>query len=296
MTGTNTAPSSPTVTAQAPPACTVPCTVTFAASGTDPDNDALVFEWGGCAAGQLGSTASCRIETPQVVTATATARDGRGGQATGQATGTGLDPGQNVPPTARAGGPYRATVGKSITLDGRQSKDVDGSITSFAWTFGDGTTGTGPTSMHTYTAAGSFPVNVTVTDDHQAATTSPVVSVIVDPDVDADDDGLTDALEQSLGSNPNDADSNDDGVTDGTARALGLSLTSSDTDGDGLSNAEELAAGTDPIKADTDADGVLDGADAFPLDPSRSASPPPDPGDHTPPTITLERPQATVLQ
>src|SRR6185436_5815896 len=98
------------------------------------------------------------------------------------------------------------------------------------------------------------------------------------------------------GSNPTDADSNDDGVADGTAHALGLSLMSSDTDSDGLSNAGELAAGTDPIKADTDADGVLDGADAFPLDPSRSAPPPPDAGDHTPPTITLERPQATVLQ
>ena len=63
-----------------------------------------------------------------------------------------------------------------------------------------------------------------------------------------------------------------------------------DLDADGLSNLAEAALGTNPFVADTDGDTVLDGADAFPLDPTRSTAPAPTPGDTTPPTITLTAP------
>jgi hypothetical protein len=73
-------------------------------------------------------------------------------------------------------------------------------------------------------------------------------------------------------------------------------LVFADTDGDGLSDAAEVLLGTDPTLADTDGDGVADGQDAFPLDPTRSALPSSDPGDHTAPTITLDEPaNATLL-
>jgi Concanavalin A-like lectin/glucanases superfamily/Bacterial TSP3 repeat len=42
-----------------------------------------------------------------------------------------------------------------------------------------------------------------------------------------------------------------------------------DTDGDGLTNLQEAVLGTDPNSWDTDSDGVKDGADAFPLNPTR---------------------------
>lgn len=85
-----------------------------------------------------------------------------------------------------------------------------------------------------------------------------------------------------------------DGLPDGTALALGLSATDPDMDQDGLLNGEELGLGTDPFVADSDGDGVLDGADGFPLDPTLGTLPP-DPGDTTPPGVTLAEPAGAVL-
>jgi hypothetical protein len=70
-----------------------------------------------------------------------------------------------------------------------------------------------------------------------------------------------------------------------------------DSDGDGLSNLQEVASGTDVDLPDSDFDGVLDGMDAYPLDPSRwSSSPPGNPGDTTSPIINLLYPSSAVLQ
>jgi MYXO-CTERM domain-containing protein len=65
--------------------------------------------------------------------------------------------------------------------------------------------------------------------------------------VDTDKDGLSDGLEGTLGSNPNDADSDDDGVIDGQEPNP-----SADTDGDGKKNV---------VDADSDNDGLFDGTE-----------------------------------
>ncbi|OQX04063.1 MAG: hypothetical protein BWK73_37430 [Thiothrix lacustris] len=113
------------------------------------------------------------------------------------------------------------------------------------------------------------------------------------PDNDSDADGLTNAQEKTLGTNPLKADSDDDGEndgsevggnvasplnTDGTGAidALESIKTDADSDGvvdeldsddaspdndsdnDGLTNAQEKAIGTNPLKADTDNDGESD--------------------------------------
>jgi len=60
-----------------------------------------------------------------------------------------------------------ACTALACTFDASQSVD-DGSIVSFAWRFGDGTTGTGLAPTHVYTALGSFAVELTVVDDDGA--------------------------------------------------------------------------------------------------------------------------------
>jgi len=67
----------------------------------------------------------------------------------------------------------------AVDFDASASSDIDGEIVSFAWTFGDGTTGSGQTITHVYPSAGVYSVTLVVTDDegHVAAVTR-VVAVI----------------------------------------------------------------------------------------------------------------------
>ena len=60
----------------------------------------------------------------------------------------------------------------TCSFDASGSSDSDGTVASYAWDFGDGTTGTGKTASRTYTAGGTFSVKLTVTDDKGATDTA----------------------------------------------------------------------------------------------------------------------------
>jgi len=53
----------------------------------------------------------------------------------------------------------------SCSFDGGGSNDPDGTIASYAWTFGDGGTASTPQPTHSYSASGSYNVQLTVTDN-----------------------------------------------------------------------------------------------------------------------------------
>lgn len=68
----------------------------------------------------------------------------------------------NQPPTANFS--YSCTD-LSCSFDGSGSSDSDGNIVSYSWDFGDSSSGAGVTSNHSYAAAGTYSVTLTVTDD-----------------------------------------------------------------------------------------------------------------------------------
>ncbi|MBV9923928.1 MAG: PKD domain-containing protein, partial [Acidobacteria bacterium] len=84
----------------------------------------------------------------------------------------------NRPPTPATGGPYHATVGVPLQLDGSGSTDPGDVIVDYVWDFGDGSAGSGATPTHTYSSTGTYVARLTVRDiDGATGTTTTTVTV-----------------------------------------------------------------------------------------------------------------------
>jgi PKD repeat protein len=84
----------------------------------------------------------------------------------------------NNPPVAHATVSCASNV---CTFDGRTSTDEDATTLSYAWNFGNGTTGTGAVPVRTYTSPGTFTVTLTVTDEWGATSTTTLPVTITEP-------------------------------------------------------------------------------------------------------------------
>jgi PKD repeat protein len=178
-----------TITRGAPPANEPPvalftpscaqlaCSVDASASG-DPDGNitGYAWQWGDGTTGSGQSTAHTYASAgTYTITLTVTDDDGATGSTTAQVTVSAA----NVPPTASIAQDCDDLV---CVFDGGASSDPDGTIASYAWQFGDGATATGPSPSHTYAAAGTYTVGLTVTDNAGATgTTSTPVTVTAAP-------------------------------------------------------------------------------------------------------------------
>jgi len=100
-------------------------------------------------------------------TVTLTATDDQG--ATNTVTHTVTVQTINVLPVAS----FTATAtGASVAFNGAASNDPDGTIASYAWNYGDGSTGTGVSTTHVYGASGTFQATLTVTDNRGGTNTA----------------------------------------------------------------------------------------------------------------------------
>jgi PKD repeat protein len=89
-----------------------------------------------------------------------------------------------LPLVASVGGPYTGFSGRAVQFDGSKSNDPNGLALSYAWNFGDGATGTGVQPTHTYAKAGTFTVQLTLTDSaglSATASTTATIATLVNP-------------------------------------------------------------------------------------------------------------------
>lgn len=148
--------------------------VSFDAAGTkDSDGRVTDYRWDfGDGGTGTGMSASHTYAKGGSYTVRLVATDDRGGQGTVTRNVTV----SNTPPTAAF---QSASAGLDASFDAAASSDIDGRITSYAWEYGDGATGTGPTPRHSYANPGTYTVKLTVTDN-SGATGSSTAGIVVD--------------------------------------------------------------------------------------------------------------------
>ncbi len=84
-------------------------------------------------------------------------------------------------PVADAGPDFIAVSEQELTFDASKSIDPDGQISEYSWDFGDGSTGTGVKTRHTYSKPGKYNALLTVRDNsgHKDALAYDEVSVFI---------------------------------------------------------------------------------------------------------------------
>jgi heat shock protein HslJ len=82
-------------------------------------------------------------------------------------------------PQAMIAAPTEAEAGQPVEFDGSGSEAGSAPIVRYEWEFGDGATGEGVQASHTYAAAGSYMVILTVTDEQEQSNSSAPHEVVV---------------------------------------------------------------------------------------------------------------------
>ncbi|MGM7679304.1 PKD domain-containing protein [Microbacterium sp. A94] len=125
------------------------------------------WDFGDDSSAGSGVMASHEYDGTGVYTVKLTVTDSNGLAATSEQTVT--VQAANVAPTADF---EIVETGLSVSVDGSASSDTDGSIASYGWDWGDGTSGTGQVADHVYATPGTRTVTLTVTDDRGATATA----------------------------------------------------------------------------------------------------------------------------
>ena len=182
---------------------TAPLLVSFDANASsDPDGTLVSYEWTyGDGNTGTGVTATHTYTTAGNFTAQLIVIDDLGGRDTTSALITVL-PGANQAPIANfTATPDSGSAPLTVLLDATTSSDIDGTIQSYNWDFGDTQTGTGNTISHVFDTAGIYLVQLIVTDDSAASDTAFLtITVTADSTLAGPSAAIT--LTDSIGSSP----------------------------------------------------------------------------------------------
>jgi parallel beta-helix repeat protein len=152
--------------------------------GTDADGFIIAYSWSSNIDGELCTDSACTIMGLSAGTHILSFKvqdnsNEWSDEATFTLTVISEDTSTNTAPIALPGESYSGYVNNTLLFDASSSYDPDGdTITSYIWSFGDGTTGSGFKVAHVYTSSGTFPVKLTVTDSQGLSSSASTVAVI----------------------------------------------------------------------------------------------------------------------
>lgn len=172
----NQAPSG-TITAT-PTTGSAPLLVQLSSAGSnDPDGAITGYAWNfGNGSGSTSPNPSAIYNAPGVYTVLLTVTDNQGATAVRSQTVT-VNPANVAPTPVIAATPLTGPAPLTVNVNGAGSSDLDGSIVTYAWNFGNGQTATGPLSQVTYTTSGSYTIRLTVTDNRGTSRNTTVTVV-----------------------------------------------------------------------------------------------------------------------
>jgi PKD repeat protein len=152
----------------------------FDGSGSsDPDGEVANYFWSfGDGGAADGTAVNHRYAAVGTFTTTLVVTDNGGATRSQQQTVT-ITSLSNTPPVALS---TRECAGLMCTFSALLSTDSDGTITRYAWNFGDGTLREGAIVAHTYAAPGSYAVTLSVTDNLGATGTQTQIVTAVRAD------------------------------------------------------------------------------------------------------------------
>lgn len=170
----------PVAEANGPYSGQVGANIQFSSAGsTDPDGTIVSYSWAfgdGATSNQTNPTHAYATAGTYTVTLTVTDNDGASDGDSAISTISAAP--VNIPPSANANGPYAGQIGDNIQFSSAGSTDPDGTIVSYAWTFGDGAVSNQANPTHAYTSVGTFNVTLTVTDNDGASDGDSTTSTI----------------------------------------------------------------------------------------------------------------------
>jgi PKD repeat protein len=164
---------------------TAPASVTAStADSTDPDGSIVAssINFGDGSPIVSASGAAHTYTTPGTYTITGTVTDNLG--ATASKTAGIVISSPNQPPTAViTATPSSAYAPATVSVSAAGSSDPDGTIASSVLSFGDGTSASGLTASHTFSAAGVYTLTAKVTDNLGASSTASTSVTVKAPEV-----------------------------------------------------------------------------------------------------------------
>ncbi len=163
-----------------------PASITASTAGSTDSDGSIVassINFGDGSAPVSGSSASHTYSIAGTYTITGTVTDNLGATSS-KSVAIVLSSTINQPPTAViAATPNSAYAPATISVSAAGSSDPDGTIAGSVISFGDGTSATGLTASHTFSAAGVYTLTAKVTDNSGASSTATTSVTVKAPEV-----------------------------------------------------------------------------------------------------------------